>query len=313
MLFALSLLLVIAGHGQVAFAIDGSDSEPPKVENVSLINLGSTSSGARVLIEVSTSDDKNKVSLQGSVDIQTSYPDEFKNISPLCRSANQHTFGSSGFQALGFYEDKTSFLQAERVKQKFYLLTKYPFFKNNLPTGCPDLRNSMYLKSNLVLTLRDETGRISNLNQAINFIPLNMPVEDQQYNAFFCYGRNSFLPQTEELLKIIPGNKALVMFAGDTLSTEIDIKLVQNARIKIEQTKKILNEPTLQSLKNIPVCNTVESKILNDFSTNMLDQVKSAYINYLKNSQTTITCQKGKLTKKVTGRNPKCPSGFKQK
>jgi hypothetical protein len=29
--------------------------------------------------------------------------------------------------------------------------------------------------------------------------------------------------------------------------------------------------------------------------------------------KTTITCTKGKLTKKITGTNPKCPSGFRKK
>ncbi|MFM7338460.1 MAG: hypothetical protein ACKO2E_09335, partial [Actinomycetota bacterium] len=32
-----------------------------------------------------------------------------------------------------------------------------------------------------------------------------------------------------------------------------------------------------------------------------------------KSAETTITCVKGKTTKKVTGVNPKCPSGFKKK
>ena len=31
------------------------------------------------------------------------------------------------------------------------------------------------------------------------------------------------------------------------------------------------------------------------------------------NKQTTITCVKGKLTKKVTAINPKCPAGYKKK
>ncbi|NCU87489.1 MAG: hypothetical protein EBV58_06765, partial [Actinobacteria bacterium] len=30
-------------------------------------------------------------------------------------------------------------------------------------------------------------------------------------------------------------------------------------------------------------------------------------------TKTTITCVKGKTTKKVTGLNPKCPSGYKKK
>ena len=30
-------------------------------------------------------------------------------------------------------------------------------------------------------------------------------------------------------------------------------------------------------------------------------------------TKTTITCVKGKTTKKVTGANPKCPSGYKKK
>lgn len=32
-----------------------------------------------------------------------------------------------------------------------------------------------------------------------------------------------------------------------------------------------------------------------------------------KNFQTTITCVKGKTSKKVTGEKPKCPTGYKKK
>ena len=42
--------------------------------------------------------------------------------------------------------------------------------------------------------------------------------------------------------------------------------------------------------------------------------IDSAALAYLNNSRTvTISCLKGKLTKKVTSRNPKCPAGYKVK
>ena len=48
-----------------------------------------------------------------------------------------------------------------------------------------------------------------------------------------------------------------------------------------------------------------------------LHEAENTRIGYAKAAlavkKTTITCVKGKLTKKVTGINPKCPSGYKKK
>jgi hypothetical protein len=54
-----------------------------------------------------------------------------------------------------------------------------------------------------------------------------------------------------------------------------------------------------------------QRKLLSAFQISTADVVANAKI--LATKRTTITCVKGKLTKKVTAVNPKCPAGYKKK
>ena len=54
-----------------------------------------------------------------------------------------------------------------------------------------------------------------------------------------------------------------------------------------------------------------QQKLLNVFQIAIADAVSSAKVQATK--KITITCVKGKLTKKITATNPKCPAGFKKR
>ena len=295
-----------------AMAIDGSDAESPKVESVNLINLGEIASDSRVIIEVKTSDDKNMITFDGNLNFETTYPKEFENMSPLCREANQIGYGKFFSSGLGFYEDKTLFSNNDRIRQTFYRLVKYPYFKSELPSGCPDLRDAKYFKVKINMNLRDGSGRTTSTSQYIDMVSQpTLSIADEKAD-YFCLGINKFNSQIEEVLKYLPGNKATVKYP-DGIDSEINLKFVQNARAKSESTMRIVNQPTLEALKKVPSCNLQEFRFLTDRSANLYQQVLIAQSEFLKKAQISITCVKGKITKKITGRDPKCPAGYKQK
>lgn len=67
---------------------------------------------------------------------------------------------------------------------------------------------------------------------------------------------------------------------------------------KISDTKFSIHDDT-----KIPF----EVVIISSVEKSLVDQITSFF------KKTTITCVKGKSTKKVTGKNPVCPSGYKKK
>jgi predicted nucleic acid-binding Zn-ribbon protein len=66
-------------------------------------------------------------------------------------------------------------------------------------------------------------------------------------------------------------------------------------------------DSTLSRLNSALKSNCVAEVTLADFQREYQDLTKSS------SKKTTITCVKGKLTKKVTAINPKCPAGYKKK
>ena len=72
-----------------------------------------------------------------------------------------------------------------------------------------------------------------------------------------------------------------------------------------------LNDTAIR-LSNTLSSACISSVTLNDFKSEVADSIAQAKILAAKKI-TSITCVKGKLTKKVTAVNPKCPSGYKLK
>lgn len=54
-----------------------------------------------------------------------------------------------------------------------------------------------------------------------------------------------------------------------------------------------------------------QRKLINAFDAALISALETAKLSAIK--KTTITCTKGKLSKKIVGLNPKCPSGYKKK
>lgn len=77
-------------------------------------------------------------------------------------------------------------------------------------------------------------------------------------------------------------------------------------------TKMALSRPKIPATTDpsftIQSARELETK-MNDFSKNLNTFIQ----RMLKNTSVTISCSKGKVTKKVSGINPKCPAGFKKK
>lgn len=68
---------------------------------------------------------------------------------------------------------------------------------------------------------------------------------------------------------------------------------------------------TLGRLRNTLIADCVSNVSLSDFKNEVRAVIAQAKIDATKT--TTITCIKGKLSKKVTGINPKCPTGYVKK
>jgi predicted nucleic acid-binding Zn-ribbon protein len=76
---------------------------------------------------------------------------------------------------------------------------------------------------------------------------------------------------------------------------------------KVNPSKSDEVDSTLARLNSALNSNCVAEITLADFQREYQDLTKSS------SKKTTITCTKGKLTKKVTAINPKCPKGYKKK
>ena len=95
------------------------------------------------------------------------------------------------------------------------------------------------------------------------------------------------------------------------------------ARLNIAQSKASSKE-----LRNLAKITIIDIKANVDFyKTNKINpfdftgatsQLKmyetraTAILKLVKNQKSTITCRKGSLLKKITGKNPKCPKGYKK-
>lgn len=299
----------------VATAIDGSDAEPPRIESISQTNIGASATGSRILIEVKTSDDKNLVKLNGSVRLQANFPKEFENISPICKYPNELTFGL--IPGLGFLENRDQFQNNGRIQQVFYFVTQTPYFRKELPAGCPDFRDSKYFSSQITLNLQDESGRNLFAEKEINLISQPSLILGDQDIEYFCLYNSKFTSQIENSLKQLPNLKVPVKIAGIEGQTEIYWEMINSARLKYETTRATIQQPSLEKIKILPKCNYLESQIMSNASVSIYKEVQlatSREFQKLQQSKTiTIVCVKGKLSKKVTGKNPKCPSGYSKK
>jgi hypothetical protein len=71
---SLLLILILSLSGfHPAYGFDGSDTEIPRIEEMSLVNKAAMKANERIAILLKTSDDKNWVKLGGTLNIGYSY------------------------------------------------------------------------------------------------------------------------------------------------------------------------------------------------------------------------------------------------
>jgi hypothetical protein len=108
---------------------------------------------------------------------------------------------------------------------------------------------------------------------------------------------------------------ALKLQKEDFDAVQIDyqkmMKRISDLKIKYPNNSSLTGIE--EKMRNLPI---VLGKDLNTAKYNIASVNKSLDISekvWAATQKTTVTCVKGKTVKKVTGINPKCPSGFKQK
>jgi hypothetical protein len=113
-------------------------------------------------------------------------------------------------------------------------------------------------------------------------------------------------------------NSALKFLVDQVVSTREELKLRIIGLVKIYPAEKIALNTLLQSISMQGEVTSVNYKEIEKTVYQVTDQVdvienSAAAAKAAATKKTTITCVKGKLSKKVTGVKPKCPTGYKLK
>jgi hypothetical protein len=110
----------------------------------------------------------------------------------------------------------------------------------------------------------------------------------------------------------------LKFLVDQVVSTREELKLRIIGLVKIYPSEKIALNAILQSISTQGTVTAFNYKEIEKILYEVVDQVDgiengAAAAKVAASKKTTITCVKGKLTKKVTAVKPKCPSGYKVK
>jgi acetyl/propionyl-CoA carboxylase alpha subunit len=109
---------------------------------------------------------------------------------------------------------------------------------------------------------------------------------------------------------INPAHKflALIKEAEDFVANEKKLEAIQEAA-RVAAELKVKQEAEAKAAAELKTRQEADAKAAADqLAVEKLAASKAASLK-----KTTITCVKGKLTKKVTATNPKCPTGYKKK
>jgi M6 family metalloprotease-like protein len=198
-----------------------------------------------------------------------------------------------------------------------------------------------YAKTDQVLVIRAETGE--------DFIVETTKVNGQRYIAYYSLNnearppitiyQNSYQGQSRGtnigdytaigtqlksnkhtlLISSMDSSSITVHFAStsQTSSNEFKDLVTKSAELKTKldleaaaNAKAVADAKAAADLKALQEAEA-KAKAASDFKAKQEAEAKAALAAAAKKS--TITCVKGKLTKKVTAVNPKCPSGYKKK
>ncbi len=135
-LLIFSLALTLPGMYSV-HGFDGSDSEIPRIEEMSLVNKTALKANERIAILLKTSDDKNWVKLGGTLNIGYSYKlIPGRNTPPNCSTV---TTAFSKLEAIEILALRTTAANA-RKSQVFWLVGHLPA-KKELVSNCTEYRD----------------------------------------------------------------------------------------------------------------------------------------------------------------------------
>ena len=275
-LVILSLLLSVSGTNPV-HGFDGSDSEIPRIEQLSLANTSAIKPNEPIAILLKTSDDKNWVKIDGTLNIGFSYrliPG--RNTPPNCATVTT-TF--SKLEAIEIISARTTGANA-RKSQTFWLVGFLPA-KKDLVSNCAEYRdltqppvvivNSTNFKTLTpkgstipivtggvyVPRLVDESGRFAQTTltqrlQEFQFFPgvynyvATYPCLTYSEGASFREKNRNALDQFEAEVKV---TRDLENSEGIELSNQA-IKLMRQADFWGE----FAVSPTIETLKLVPTC-----------------------------------------------------------
>jgi hypothetical protein len=135
-LLIFSLSLTLLGMPSV-HGFDGSDTEIPRIEEMSLVNKTALKANERIAILLKTSDDKNWVKLGGTLNIGYSYKlIPGRNTPPNCSTV---TTAFSKLEAIEILSLRTTAANA-RKSQVFWLVGHLPA-KKELVSNCAEYRD----------------------------------------------------------------------------------------------------------------------------------------------------------------------------
>ena len=325
------MLLVLVGNP--AHAIDITDNSQPTF-TIKLVNNGANEFNA-LIFEVKATDDKNGIRLQDwrngtelngsgrSVQEFWTVGPNIENLAPVCYLRNTQ------LQVWVMDENPPNqnldFASKSRV---FHLITLLG--QANLPEGC--------LGSEYKLT--SEFSTLSVMDEAKNYMLLSYPqksfvVPVNKLSGYLClgFGKN----ETQYASNYVERYKKLFSNSQDNIdrypSFKDEFEKIQKQIVSesseflsiIESYSSFGSRPfSLDGFLKLPSCKSSSS--LNSLENMFyrfgyqLDELatKAATLAAVKaaaaaQKKTTITCVKGKLTKKVTAVKPVCPKGYKKK
>ena len=114
-----------------------------------------------------------------------------------------------------------------------------------------------------------------------------------------------FLPLIKEAESIVSDDKQKEFIKAEEIRIAAELKAKQEAEAKA----KVEAEAKAKAEEEAKVKAEAEAKAEAELKAKQESEVKAA----AERKKTTITCVKGKLTKKVTAAKPKCPVGYKKK
>ena len=110
------------------------------------------------------------------------------------------------------------------------------------------------------------------------------------------------------------------LLVSDNDGSTVTINLIPTAQIKSEQAARLIEDAAQRKIAavakaaaEIKAKQEAEAKAAAELKAKQEAEVKAAAEKAAALKKSTITCIKGKLTKKVTAVNPKCPAGYKKK